>query len=129
MATVTFDRRHLPGHTGEVVDSLFSDDLVNMKVRLDAGTLLINLVYCSWVQSNTKKAPAGYGLRFNPDFQPGAGFPESDFVDVTEMGAQSWSVASKPYPDNVAGCEKGMRDDPITEYWHMDVSFDVAVTG
>jgi len=128
-ATVVFECRHNTGHIDEVCGTPFSEDLGNMKVRLEAETLLLNLVYCSWEQTNPKKKPAGYGLRFNPGFLGDDVFPESSWVDVAEIGTDSWTVESFPWPDNIAGCQKGTRDNPTTEYWHMDVSFDVEVTG
>lgn len=68
-------------------------------------------------------AGCAHGLLFNPEEDP-----LSDDVDVTNNGDGTWTVATRPYPDNVAVCipdEEKAQAGPRS-YYHMP--FSVTVT-
>ena len=62
------------------------------------------------------------GVRFNPNLDA-----ESDAVEVTKNADGTWTVRTKPFPDNVAVClpDEGAPNPPPRSYYHMP--FEVTV--
>lgn len=117
-AAVTLAVRHVSDdpHVDETLAAPLTGDLTNIKMGASNGRATINIgALCAFTQQSGKTS--GLGLRFNPEH---ATFPGSDFLDVTDDGT-TLRFTSKPYPDNVAGCE---NEDGVS-YWHVDVDVEV----
>lgn len=117
-ATVTLAVRHVSDdpHVDETLATPLTGSMTNVKLGHSNGRATINVPLCAITDPKSGKT-RGLGLRFNPEH---ASFPGSDFLDVTDDGT-TLRFTSKPYPDNVAGCE---NEDGVS-YWHVDVDLEV----
>lgn len=117
-ATVTLAVRHVSDdpHVDETLGTPLTGSMTNIKLGHSNGRATINVPLCAITDPKSGKT-SGLGLRFNPEH---ATFPGSDFLAVSDDGT-TLRFTSKPYPDNVAGCE---NEDGVS-YWHVDVDVEV----
>lgn len=84
-------------------------DLISLKARLDSGIdapATVNVGRCDT------------GMEFDPVEIEGS----SEVVVTANGDASAWSVESRPYPDNLAGCLMG----GATEFVHLNIDVDFA---
>lgn len=128
-ATVNMAVRHVSAdHSEDEIVPLGDFYVTQIKGNLDGHVMVVNaaqsvsgapITPCFDIDRRGRVG-GGQGMRFDPNTFPGA-----STIQVTQLGDLHYRMQTRPYPDNIAGC----NSNGVLTFWHVDVDLTVQATG